>query len=331
MSVVDERKGSAVSRDSNPDVQILGLTRERAVVFAVMVLAVVVAPWFLYSIFLLRIYCFILFACAYNLLLGYTGLMSFGHAAFFGTGAYLCAQSAARWGLPFELSVLVGTLSAAALGFVFGIIAIRRQGLYFAMITLALAQMTFFLAVQMPFTGSEDGIQSVPRGTLLGLVDLRSDTATYWVVSVILLLTFLLYNRVVHSPFGQVLRAIRNNAERAKSLGYDVDRYKVIAFTLSAGLSGFAASLKTVITGIATLNDISVTATTDVVLITLVGGIGTIFGPVAGSVIILSLEHFLAAFGPWVPLIEGLVFIVFVLLFREGLVGTLQRWLKIRL
>ncbi|MFV0384925.1 branched-chain amino acid ABC transporter permease [Paracoccus sp. (in: a-proteobacteria)] len=305
-----------------------GFTPARSVLFVIFAAAVVLSPMVLYPIFLMKIYCFIIFACAYNLLLGYTGLMSFGHAAFFGMGAYLCGHAATQWGLPFELSVLAGTAFAALLGAVFGWIAIRRQGLYFAMITLALAQMVYFIALKAPFTGGEDGIQSVPRGTLLGIVDLRSDRALYWMMAVIVLAVLALYNRIVHSPFGQVLRAIRNNAERAKSLGYAVDRYKLVSFIISAALSGFAASLKTVIFGIATLTDVSVTATTEVVLITLVGGIGTIFGPVAGSYLVLALEHFLAPYGPWVLLIQGAVFMGFVLIFRQGLVGGLQRLWK---
>lgn len=307
---------------------ILGFTPARTILFLVFAAVVVLSPMVLYPIFLMKIYCFIIFACAYNLLLGYTGLMSFGHAAFFGMGAYLCGHAATQWGLPFELAVLAGTLFAGALGAVFGWIAIRRQGLYFAMITLALAQMVYFIALKAPFTGGEDGIQSVPRGTLLGIVDLGNDTALYWMMSVIVLGVLVLYNRIVHSPFGQVLRAIGNNAERAKSLGYDVDRFKLVSFTLSAALSGFAASLKTVIFGIATLTDVSVTATTEVVLITLVGGIGTIFGPVAGAYLVLALEHFLAPYGPWVLLIQGVVFVAFVLVFRQGLVGGLQRLWK---
>lgn len=311
--------------------EILGFTRPRAILFALFLAVVVLAPTVLYPVFLMKIYCFIIFACAYNLLLGYTGLMSFGHAAFFGTGAYLCGYAATRLGLPFELAVLTGTAASAAMGFVFGWIAIRRTGLYFAMITLALAQMVYFLALQLPFTGGENGIQAVPRGSLLGLVSLSSNTALYWTMSAIVVAVLVLYNRIVHSPFGQVLRAIRNNPERAMSLGYDVDRFKVAAFTISAALSGFAAALKTVIFGIATLTDVSLVISTEVVLINLVGGIGTIFGPVVGSFIILSLEHFLAPFGPWVLFVQGIVFMAFVLLFRQGVVGELQKRLRTHL
>jgi branched-chain amino acid transport system permease protein len=290
-----------------------------------------VSPAFLYPIFLMKVYCFIIFACAYNLLLGYTGLMSFGHAAFFGTGAYLCGYAATQWGLPFEFAVLVGTASAALLGFIFGWIAIRRTGLYFAMITLALAQMVYFIATQAPFTGGENGIQGVQRGSLLGLVDLSSNMAIYWLMAFIVLAAVALYNRIIHSPFGQVLRAIRNNPERTRSLGYNVDRFKVASFTISAAMAGFAASMKTVVFGIATLTDIATTTSTEVVLITLVGGIGTIFGPVIGSYIILTLEHFLSPYGPWVLLIQGIVFMAFVLLFRQGIVGELQKKLRTQL
>ena len=311
--------------------QFLGFTKPRAVFFLLFAAFVAVSPAFIYPVFLMKVYCFIIFACAYNLLLGYTGLMSFGHAAFFGMGAYLCGHAATRWGLPFELAVLAGTVFAGLLGFIFGWIAIRRTGLYFAMITLALAQMVYFIAMQAPFTGGENGIQSVPRGTLLGMVDLSSTTNLYILMAVVVLAMLALYNRIVHSPFGQVLRAIRNNPERAKSLGYNVDRFKIVSFTISAAMSGFAASLKTVIFGIATLTDVSTVVSTEVVLINLVGGIGTIFGPVVGSYIILLLEHFLAPYGPWVLLLQGIVFMLFVLVFRQGIVGELQKWVKAHL
>jgi branched-chain amino acid transport system permease protein len=305
--------------------QFLGFTKARAIFFLLFAAFIAVGPQFLYPIFLIKVYCFIIFACGYNLLLGYTGLMSFGHAAFFGMGAYLCGYAATRWDLPFELSVLAGTVIAAAMGLVFGWIAIRRTGLYFAMITLALAQMVYFIAMQAPFTGGENGIQSIPRGTVLGFLDLSSNTTLYWVISIIVLAAVAFYNRIIHSPFGQVLRAVRNNPERAKSLGYNVDRFKLAAFTISAAMAGFAASLKTITFGIATLTDVSYVISTEVVLINLVGGIGTIFGPVVGSFFILSLEHFLAPYGPWVLLIQGIVFTVFVLLFRQGIVGELQK------
>ena len=321
----------AVTVDDGQPMQFLGFTKARAIFFLLFAAFVAVSPLFLYPIFLMKIYCFIIFACAYNLLLGYTGLMSFGHAAFFGMGAYLCGYAATQWGLPFELSVLTGTVFAGVLGFLFGWIAIRRTGLYFAMITLALAQMVYFVAMQAPFTGGENGIQSVPRGTVLGILDLSSNTTLYWLMAMIVLAMLAFYNRIIHSPFGQVLRAIRNNPERASSLGYNIDRFKLAAFTISAAMAGFAASLKTIIFGIATLTDVSTVISTEVVLINLVGGIGTIFGPVVGSFIILSLEHFLSPYGPWVLLIQGIVFTLFVLLFRQGVVGELQKKFKTHL
>lgn len=327
VEIASTAKGTHAVKDQNA-AQFLGFTKPRAILFLIFAAVIVIAPAVLYPIFLIKIYCFIIFACAYNLLLGYTGLMSFGHAAFFGTGAYLCGYAATRFGLPFELAVLSGTVVAGAMGWVFGWIAIRRTGLYFAMITLALAQMVYFAAMQVPFTGGENGIQSIPRGSVLGIIDLTSNTALYWVMSAIVLFMVALYNRIVHSPFGQVLRAIRNNPERAMSLGYNVDRFKLASFTISAAMSGFAASLKTVTFGIATLTDVSLVVSTEVVLINLVGGIGTIFGPVVGSFIILSMEHFLSPYGPWILLIQGLVFMVFVLLFRQGIVGEIQKKLK---
>jgi len=320
-----------VTVDDGQSKTFLGFTRARAIFFLLFAGFVAVSPLFLYPIFLMKVYCFIIFACAYNLLLGYTGLMSFGHAAFFGMGAYLCGYAATQWGLPFELSVLTGTVFAGLLGLVFGWIAIRRTGLYFAMITLALAQMVYFIAMQAPFTGGENGIQSIPRGTVLGILDLSSNTTLYWFMAAVVLAMLAFYNRIIHSPFGQVLRAIRNNPERTKSLGYNVDRFKLAAFTISAAMAGFAASLKTVVFGIATLTDVSTVISTEVVLINLVGGIGTIFGPVVGSYIILSLEHFLSPYGPWVLLIQGIVFTLFVLLFRQGVVGELQKKLRTHL
>ena len=333
MSIAQEAVTTPAARQTGERGQrhYLGFTAPRALFFAGFTAFVVVSPLFLYPIFLMKVYCFIIFACAYNLLLGYTGLMSFGHAAFFGMGAYLCGYTATQLGLPFELAVLSGTLFAAVLGLLFGWIAIRRTGLYFAMITLALAQMVYFLAMQAPFTGGENGIQSVPRGTLLGIVDLNSTTNLYVLMGVIVLVAVAFYNRIIHSPFGQVLRAIRNNPERAKSLGYNVDRFKIASFTISAAMAGFAAALKTVVFGIATLTDVSTSVSTEVVLINLVGGIGTIFGPVVGSYFILSLEHFLAPYGPWVLVIQGVVFMLFVLVFRQGIVGELQKRLRTRL
>ncbi|MCB1474531.1 MAG: branched-chain amino acid ABC transporter permease [Rhodobiaceae bacterium] len=308
--------------------QILGFTRARLVFFLLFVAVVAIGPMVLYPIFLMKVYTFIIFACAYNLLLGFTGLMSFGHAAFFGMGAYLCGWTAVNLGLPPSLALLAGTAMGAVLGAIFGWVAIRRTGLYFAMITLALSQMVFFICLRTPFTGGEDGIQGVPRGDLFGFIPLGSDTVLYWTIAVITLLVVVLFNRIIHSPFGQVLRAIRNNPVRAQSLGYNVDRFKLISFIISAGLAGFAGSLKTIVFGIATLTDVSLVPSTEVVLINLVGGIGTIFGPVVGSFIILSIEHFLAPYGPYIFVFQGVVFMFFVLIFRQGLVGELQKLLK---
>lgn len=326
MSKVEHLQATVV-----PKATVLGFTPPRFALFCAFAAFVATAPLVLYPVFLMQVYCFVIFACGYNLLLGYTGLMSFGHAAFFGTGGYLCGYAATRWGLPFELAVVVGTSGAALLGWAFGSIAIRRTGLSFAMITLALAQMVYFMAMRVPFTGGENGIQSIPRGRLLGVVSLEPNMALYAVVAFCVLAAIAFYNRVIHSPFGQVLRAIRNNPERARSLGCDVDRFKVASFTISAAMAGFAASLKAVVFGIATLTDISNVVSTDAVLIVLVGGIGTVFGPVVGSFVILSLEHFLAPFGPWVLLVQGVVFMVFVLVFRQGLVGALQGALRTHL
>lgn len=323
-----ETSASNLAAASPTERHILGFEPARFVAFVLLVAVVALAPLVVYPFFLMRVYCFIIFALAYNLLLGFTGLMSFGHAAFFGMGGYLCGWAAREWGLPFELAVLTGTVTAGLMGLVFGWVAIRRTGLYFAMITLALAQMVYFVALQADFTGGENGLQRIPRGTVLGIFDLANPTVLYWTIGIITLLTVFGVNRIIHSPFGQVLRAIRENPVRAKSLGYNVDRYKLMSFVISASLSGFAASLKAVAFGISTLSDIGVMTSTEVVLITLVGGIGTVFGAVVGSFFILSLEHFLSPYGPWLLLVEGIVFMLFVLVFRRGIVGGLQDWLK---
>jgi branched-chain amino acid transport system permease protein len=298
---------------------------------AIMVVLIAVAPFVLYPIFLMKVLCVALFACAFNLLIGYVGLMSFGHAAFYGMGSYITAYAAKEWGLSPELAILTGGALGAALGLVFGLLAIRRQGLYFAMITLALAQMVYFFCLQAPFTGGENGIQQVPRGSLFGLISLQPDMAMYWTTAAIFLLGFLLIYRVVHSPFGQVLKAIRENEPRATSLGYDVDRYKLIAFILSATLTGIAGGTKALVFGIATLTDVNFTTSGDIVLTALVGGLGTIFGPVAGALILTAMENYLAQFGSWVTVTQGVIFVVCVLAFRRGIVGELAGRLKINL
>ena len=308
-----------------------GFNRAQSIAFLVMVALVVAGPFFLYPVLLMNVLCFALFACAFNLLIGYVGLLSFGHAMFFGTGGYIAAHTAKVWGLSPELAILAGGVVGAGLGAVAGWIAIRRQGIYFAMITLALAQMVYFFYLQAPFTGGEDGIQRVPRGALLGLIDLRADMTLYWLVAVIFLAGFLFISRIVHSPFGQVLKAIRENEPRAISLGYRVDDYKLLAFTLSATLAAVAGGAKAIVFGIATLTDVYWTMSGEVVLMTLLGGLGTVFGPVAGAAVIIILQNVLAELGAWVTVIQGAIFVACVLVFRAGIMGELGRILKVRL
>lgn len=298
-----------------------------------------IAPLALYPVFLMKVLCFSLFACAFNLLIGYTGLLSFGHAAFFGGAGYVAGYALATLGLPTEVGLVLGTLTGAAIGFVMGSLAIRRQGIYFTMITLALAQMLYFVCLQMPFTGGEDGLQGVPRGKLLGLIDLSSDLVLYYVVLLIAIAGFALIVRTIHSPFGQVLKAIKENEPRAISLGYDVDKYKLLAFVLSAALSGLAGSTKVLVLGFETLTDVHWSMSGLVVLMTLVGGLGTIVGPIVGAIIIIALENKLGDLGNWLALITnvewfksigesvtivtGFIFIVCVLAFRRGIVGEI--------
>ena len=300
----------------------------QAAVFALMALALVVGPFVVYPVFLMKALCFALFACAFNLLIGYGGLLSFGHAAYLGSAGYVAAYTAKAWGWPPELAILAGTAAAAGLGVVIGALAIRRQGIYFAMITLALAQMLYFFFLQAPFTGGEDGIQAVPRGVLLGLVDLRNPLAMYFTVLAIFLVGFLLIYRTIHSPFGQVLKAIRENEPRALSLGYGADQYKLIAFVLSAALSGLAGGTKAVVFQLASLTDVHWTMSGEVVLMTLLGGLGTVFGPVVGAVIVIGLESYLAQLGAWVTVVQGAIFVLCVLAFRRGVVGELAHLLR---
>ena len=300
----------------------------QAIVFAMMVAAFVVGPFVVYPVFLMKALCFALFACAFNLLIGYAGLLSFGHAAFLGSAGYVTAHAAKVWGWPPELAILLGTATAALLGLAIGALAIRRQGIYFAMITLALAQMLFFFCLQAPFTHGEDGIQAVPRGTLLGLLDLRSTLVMYYVVLAIFLGGFLIIYRTIHSPFGQVLKAVRENEPRALSLGYQADRSKLIAFVLSAGLSGLAGGTKAIVFQLASLTDVHWTMSGEVVLMTLLGGLGTVFGPVVGAVIVIGLETYLAQLGAWVTVVQGIIFVLCVLAFRRGVVGELARLIK---
>jgi branched-chain amino acid transport system permease protein len=314
-----------------PRAGLLGFSRAQGIALLVMVAALIVCPYFLYPQFLMKLLCFALFACAFNLLIGYVGLLSFGHAAYFGMGGYVAAHAVKVWGLTPELSILFGGLVGAGLGLVFGWIAIRRQGIYFAMITLALAQMIYFVCVQVPFTHGEDGIQSIPRGRLLGLVDLSADMTLYWFVAGLFLAGFLLIHRIVHSPFGQVLTAIRENEPRATSLGYRTDDYKLVAFVLSAGIAGVAGGAKSITVGIATLTDVHWTMSGEVVLMTLLGGLGTLFGPVLGAAAVVGMQTYLAPFGAWVTIIQGVIFVLCVLAFRAGIVGELARLLKVKL
>jgi branched-chain amino acid transport system permease protein len=294
---------------------------------AIMAAALAIAPFVgVYPVFLMKALCFALFACAFNLLIGFGGLLSFGHAMFLGTAGYACAHAAKVWGWPPEAAILFGTFASTLLGVVAGALAIRRQGIYFAMITLALAQMIFFFYLQANFTGGEDGIQAVPRGKLFGVLDLSDTYVMYYVVLVIFLAAFLLIYRIVHSPFGQVLKSIRENEPRAISLGYDAEKYKLLAFVLSAALSGLAGSVKALVFQLASLTDAHWTMSGEVVLMVLLGGMGTIFGPVVGAFAIIGLESYLASFGQWVTVITGVIFVVCVLAFRRGIVGELAAW-----
>jgi len=311
-----------------------------SVIYLLLLFGLLVAPFVgAYPVFVMKLMCFALFASAFNLLLGYTGLLSFGHAAFLGGSAYVAGYAMKVWGLTPELGLLAGTVTGAMLGWLFGVLAIRRQGIYFAMITLALAQMMFFVALQAKFTGGEDGLQGVPRGKLFGLLDLSSDLTMYYVTLVVVVAAFLLIMRTIHSPFGQVLKGIKENEPRALSLGYDVNRFKLLAFVISAALSGLAGSLKTLVLGFATLSDVHWTASGQVILMTLVGGLGTLSGPLVGSVLVELLENKIGEFGnllgrltgiDWfntlgesVTMVTGLIFVICVLAFRRGIMGEI--------
>ena len=296
----------------------------------VLIVLALLAPMVVYPLFLMKVLCFALFACAFNLLIGYVGLLSFGHAAFFGMAAYVTGHAVKVWGWPTEVGILAGTVVAALLGLVFGLIAIRRQGIYFAMITLALAQMVFFFSLQAPFTGGEDGIQAIPRRPILGFINIQNDLTFYYVVLAIFLFGFAVIYRTVHSPFGQVLKAIRENEPRAVSLGYKVDRYKLLAFVLSTALAGLAGSTKAIVFQLASLTDVHWGMSGEVVLMTLVGGIGTILGPVVGAAIIVAMQNYLASIGEWVLVVQGIVFVVIVMAFRKGIVGEIAERFKRR-
>jgi len=302
--------------------------KQQKIAFAVMVAFFLLAPLVLYPVFLMKVMCFALFACAFNLLIGYGGLLSFGHAMFLGTAGYASAHAAKVWGFPPEFAILFGTACSTLLGLVTGLLAIRRQGIYFAMITLALAQMVYFFYLQAPFTGGEDGIQSVPRGKLFGVLDLNSVWAMYSLVFAVFVGGFLLIHRAVHSPFGQVLKAIRENEPRALSLGYDVNRYKLLAYVLSATLAGLAGATKVLVFELASLTDVHWTMSGEVVLMVLLGGLGTVFGPVVGALIVISMENYLAQIGSWVTVVQGVIFVICVLSFRRGVIGELGRLIK---
>jgi branched-chain amino acid transport system permease protein len=304
-----------------------GVPLAQVAAFAVMTALLVAAPFFAYPVFLMKALCFALFACAFNLLIGYVGLLSFGHAVFLGTAGYAAAHAAKVWGFRPEAAILFGTAVAAGLGTVVGALAIRSKGIYFANITLALAQMVYFFCLQAAFTGGEDGIQSVPRGTLLGFFDLKDTLTLYFVVLAVFLGGFLLIYRAIHSPFGQVLKAIRENEARAISLGYRAERYKLLAFVLSATFAGLAGATKALVFQLASLTDVHWTMSGEVVLMTLLGGLGTVFGPVVGAFIVVALENYLAHLGAWVTIVQGAIFVVCVLTFRRGVVGELGKLL----
>jgi branched-chain amino acid transport system permease protein len=306
-------------------------SRTEIIAFLVMTAALVIAPMVAYPVFLMKALCFALFACAFNLLIGYVGLLSFGHALFFGWASYVSAHAAKVWGVTPEIAILSGAAVAALFGAIVGALAIRRQGIYFAMITLALAQMMFFFAVQAPFTHGEDGIQAVPRGRLFGLINLSDQTSMYATVLVIFLACFLLIYRIINSPFGEVLKAIRENEPRAISLGYRTDRYKLLAFVLSATFAGIAGATKALVFQLASLTDVDWPMSGEVILMTLVGGLGTLFGPVAGAFFMVTLENYLTTIGQWVFVVQGVIFVVCVLLFRRGFIGELAHALRIKL
>lgn len=309
----------------------LGMKPAMTMAMVALIVFLFVGPFVFYPVFLMKILCFALFACAFNLLIGYVGLLSFGHAAYFGFGSYVAAYAAKEWGFTAEASILTGGLTGCILGIAFGWLAIRRTGLYFAMITLALAQMMYFVALQAPFTGGEDGLQNVPRPAIFGIIPTTSDMNAYWLVAAVFVIFFLLVYRIVHSPFGQVLKGIRENEPRMISLGYSVDRYKLLAFIISATIAGVAGGTKAIVFGLATLTDVHFQMSGDVLLMTLVGGLGTIFGPVVGSIVVTFMELYLAHLADWVIVIQGVIFVACVLLFRKGIVGTVAAKLRVNL
>jgi branched-chain amino acid transport system permease protein len=308
-----------------------GFSRAQSIAFVAMVVLIALCPFVLYPVFLMRVLTAALFACSFNLMIGYVGLLSFGQAAFFGMGSYVAAWTMKTWHVDASIAIVFGGLTGAVLGLVLGFLAIRRSGIYFAMITLALAQMVYFFCLEAPFTGGEDGIQQVPRGHLFGFIDLSSDMTMYWVTAGVFIGGFLLVHRIIHSPFGQVLKGIRENEPRATSLGYRTDDYKLIAFVLSCTIAGIAGGTKALVFGIATLTDVHSSTSGEIVLTTLLGGMGTIFGPAVGALVVTSMENYLAQFGAWVTVTQGVIFMVCVLAFRRGIVGEIASYLKVSL
>jgi len=302
--------------------------RDEQIAFLLMTLALIVAPLFAYPFFLMQALCFALFACAFNLLVGYVGLLSFGHAMFLGAAGYFSAHMAKVWGWPPELAIIAAALGAGVIGIITGALAIRRQGIYFSMITLALSQMIYFFCLQAPFTHGEDGIQAVPQGKMFGFINLSNQMTLYFVVLAIFLFGFLAIHRIINSPFGEILKAIRENEPRAISLGYKTDRYKLAAFVLSATLVGLAGATKAIVAQNASLTDVHWSMSGEVVLMTLVGGLGTIFGPVVGAFVIVAMQNYLASFGQWVTVIQGVIFVACVLAFRRGIVGEIAHLFK---
>lgn len=324
MSASDQIASAALETDAGT----AGMPTHHKIIFAALLAGLIVLPYFVYPVFAMKVMCFALFACAFNLLLGFGGLLSFGHAAYFGMASYVAAHSAKVWGLTPEVSILLGVATAAALGLLIGALAIRRQGIYFAMVTLAFAQMVYFFALQAPFTGGEDGIQSVPRNDLLGLIPMEDNVSLYFFVLAVTFGGILMLYRITHSPFGQVLKAIRENEPRAVSLGYHVNRYKLLVFVLSAAFAGLAGATKSQVFQLASLTDVHWSMSGEVVLMTLLGGMGTIFGPIVGAAVVVTMQNYLAHLGAWVTVIQGVIFVLGVLLFREGVIGVLAKWLK---
>ncbi len=306
-----------------------GRTSDEMIAFVIMTVLLAAVPLTgLYPYFVMQALCFALFACAFNLLIGYGGLLSFGHAMFLGTAGYVTAHALKVWGVSPEIGIILGVAAAAALSVITGLIAIRRQGIYFAMITLALSQLLFFIYLQTPFTHGEDGIQGIPQGRMFGIFDLSQPITLYYVVMVIFLLGFLVIYRAINSPFGEVLKSIRENEQRAISLGYKTDQYKLLAFILSGTLAGLAGAVKVFVAQNASLTDVHWTMSGEVVLMTLVGGLGTVFGPVVGAFVIIAMQQYLAGFGQWVTVIQGAIFVICVLTFRRGVIGEIAYFFK---